>query len=138
MKSIILKIVMLTLFLSLFSCEVKECHGVKIGQSQQFKTMSYCSLISKALNKDIPSIEKLAKQQYYDSAGYDHGSTLVEIIDKIGEVHFINGISRLNFEERKELKTTLEVGVEYSDIEKYKGKFLVDVFPLIHEELKSE
>jgi hypothetical protein len=97
---------------------------------------SYSNLVEKSLKKDISSLKKISTLMISDAAGYDHGTVLVGIITSIGEKEYIKLVGTLTNEEKRNLISYLEVGIEYGD-EQYKGKTLEEVFPLLTEYLKA-
>jgi uncharacterized protein (TIGR02145 family) len=71
--------------------------------------------------------------EIYDAASYDHGGVIVDLIGIIGEDNFLQALATINNREKAWVEESIDVGLEYGDNPKYKGKRLKDAFPKIYK-----
>ena len=98
---------------------------------------SYSALVKSSLNKDSTSIKNLSTLKIYDAAGYDHGAILIAIANRIGEKEYIKLLGTLTDEEKQNILSYIEVGLEYGD-EKFKDKTPKEIFPYLIDYLESK
>ncbi|KAA1242523.1 hypothetical protein F0000_25150 [Aquimarina sp. RZ0] len=136
-----IKIISITiLIIILVSCSGanKECiQGIKVSELLESATTnySYCSLIKKSIDLDSEALIKISTLPVFDAAGYEHGYVLINIVEKIGEDKYIAIISNIKKEDKKTIKSYLEVGLEYGGNKSYKDKELKEIFPKLANHL---
>ena len=134
MKKIITFVFLITIIVS---CQ-NNCNKVKsiyvsdlLISYTKNKDIKYCSILYLASIGNKESISKLIKLQIYDSAGYDHGNVIVNLIEYLGEDEFIKAIKKdITNKDKDILMGYLKVGIEYND--KYKSKKVKDIFPKVY------
>jgi hypothetical protein len=122
-----------------FSCKnnCTEIDGVVIGEgiriSSDEQNIEYCNLVEQSLNKDLNALKTISLLNYQNSIGYEHGTVLVEIVDKVGEM-FIHQLLRISLHlKSKRYLSYLDVGIEYSGDEHLEKKNLKLVFPDLYQ-----
>jgi hypothetical protein len=74
---------------------------------------NYVLLLNKSINGDTTALnEFLIINNIYDVAGYDHGWVLIELMKKLGDKQFSNGIAKLNSKQFSNLKEYFRVGLD--------------------------
>ncbi|MFD2907176.1 hypothetical protein ACFSX9_00365 [Flavobacterium ardleyense] len=96
---------------------------------------TYCELVNGAFLGDELCIANLLKVDVKDFASYQHGAVLIELIDKIGEVDFLNKTAILSRKEKKNIYYSIKAGLEFIPNIKYHKKHLHSIFPLISKKL---
>jgi len=99
----------------------------------EYEHIDYCKLLKKAIKKDSTSIRIFTLLEIYDAASYDHGEVIVDLIGIIGEDNFLQALATINNREKAWVEGSIEVGLEYGDNPKYKGKRLKEAFPKIYK-----
>jgi len=95
----------------------------------QNKSINYCKLLKTAIKGDSDAIKKLSLLEFYDAAGYDHGSVIVDLIFSISEEKYIKSISTINRAQKDWIKCYIDVGIEYSNNPLIKHRDFKTVFP---------
>ncbi len=125
------------LFLCFTCCRNKVIDGIEVSESLLIvsaeQNIDYCKLLSEAVKGDNASIKQLALLEIYESAGYDHGVVIVDLIELIGEDKFIHSLKTINIEQKKWIKGYIEVGLEYRDNQNLQAQTLKEVFPKIYD-----
>lgn len=138
-KTYLVKLALFSLFFLLFA----NCHrnkvvnGIEVSMlllsAAKENEVDYCNLLKEAINGKENSIRELTLLIFYEAAGYDHGSVIVDLIEVVGEDKFIKSLMKLNPEEKQLVKGYITVGLEYRDNQKIKmNNSLEKVFPIIY------
>ncbi len=114
-----------------FSCKRhSDCQGITVSELLDINTNNYCDLIEKSLAKNKDALKEISLLSIYDSASYEHGTVLVQIIEKVGEDFYVKSLGVLTSKEKNKIKSYLDVGLEYGGA-KYKDKALKKFFPKV-------
>jgi hypothetical protein len=138
MKSINFFTLLFTVLSLAYSCKnnSREIDGIDISEtvliSSDEQNIDYCNLVEMSLQKHTPSIKTLSLLEYHNAVGYDHGSVLVDIIERVGEDIFINGLNGISITEKITIKSYLMVGLEYGSNPNFEGKTLEHAFPKLN------
>lgn len=112
------------------SCNIR---GIEVSEllsvSAKEKHINYCALLKTALDNNKEAVKELSLLEFYDAAGYDHGSVLVDLILLIGEEKYIESISTFNPNQKKLVKSYIEVGLLYGENQNLVGKNFENSFP---------
>jgi len=130
-------------FFSLFFLLFANCHrhkvvnGIEVSvillSTAKENKVDYCNLLKEAIEGSEKSIRELTLLIFYEAAGYDHGSVIVDLIEVVGEDKFTKSLMRLSPEEKQLVKGYISVGLEYGNNQKYKANnSLEKVFPIIY------
>lgn len=121
---------------SLFSCKTDDCENIgniKVSDIPAYHTdnrgIDYCSMLEKALSGDISKLEEFLSLEIYESAGYDHGIVVSELVQYYGEEKFIALCRNLNHSQKQSIISYLEVGIEYNNTP---NQSLDTTFPILH------
>lgn len=123
------------------SCSNKcSVEGLEVSEllstiSKEKYQLNYCSLLKRALSGDNISIKKISLLNFDDAVGYDHGSILVDLIERIGEDTYLDSIKNINNNDKNKVKGYLDIGLMYSNKneEEFSRKYLKDVFPKVYD-----
>ncbi|MBC9798189.1 hypothetical protein [Sinomicrobium weinanense] len=132
----------LVIFLLFFSCNT-PCNVDRIEVSELLLIKSeenayhYCTLLKASMEGDENAIRELSVLDFSDSAGYDHGAVLVDLIGIIGEKEFINAIAAVDKKERKKIEAYIEVGLMYGGNPDLEEKPVEEAFPGLYAFLKN-
>ena len=117
-------------------CDGKLISGIYVSESllivSEEQGIDYCKLLSKAVNGDDVSIVQLSILKIYESAGYDHGAVIVDLIERIGEDKFIHSLKIGSAEQINLVKRCIEAGIEYGNNPSLHGKAFKEVFPKVY------
>lgn len=124
------------------SCNTKcNVDGIEVSELlltvSSEKSYNYCSSLENAIKGNKNSVKELALLEFNDSSGYDHGTVLVELVEKIGEKKFINAISLIHSKDKNKILEYLEVGIIYNENESLNNKKVEEVFPILYAFLIS-
>ncbi len=129
-------------FLIFYSCKSDEYKGIKIGTVMDAKPTEneteLKEIIDEILEKKPIGLKRIIKVDCNNAGCYDLGFVLTQTLRKIGENNFIKMCETLNYYEKQEIKSLLEVGFEYGD-NNYDGKMddstLSKKYPELSEKL---
>lgn len=131
------KIFLIVLYICFTSCGPKEINGIEVSELlltiSKEQNIDYCKLLNKALKGDESSIRQLVLLKFYDSAGYDHGAVVVDLIELIGEDKFIHSLTTINNDQKKWIKDYIKVGLEYGNNNHLKTQTIKEAFPKIYQ-----
>jgi len=128
------------------SCIDPKCRGVGdvyVSSDLLYVTkrenINYCHLVRKSLKFDYESVKNISLLQFYDGAGYEHGSVLLDIIDVIGEEQYIELLNGITDEEKKKIDLNLHLGLHFVEQRrKYNNTWEVkEAFPELYAFLNS-
>ncbi|MFT4537261.1 MAG: hypothetical protein ACI9P5_004642 [Saprospiraceae bacterium] len=100
------------------------------------RNIDYCYLLKGTIEEKKEIYSEFLRLEIYDGAGYDHGITLSELVEYLGEDTFIEITSSLNFAERNLIKSYLESGIESDN--KRNGNSFKSLFPNVNREFSKE
>ena len=116
-----------SIFLIFYCCKSDEYKGIKIGanlfENQTIKqNKDLQGIIKELLDNKSDGLKKIIAFDCGGGAGcYDLGYVLSQTLNQIGENNFIKMCETLNYNQRQEINSLLEVGFEYGD-NNYDGK----------------
>jgi hypothetical protein len=92
-------------------------------------------LLKKATTNDTNSIKQLALLDFSLGvvSSYDHGAVLVDLIELIGEDRFIRSLATISNEQKREIKSYIEVGLEYGNNPKLQAQTFNGAFPKTYD-----
>lgn len=136
MKESMKALLSIVLFMCFACSGHKEINGIEVSEIlltiSKEQNIDYCKLLNKALKGDESSIRQFVLLKFYDSAGYDHGAVLVELIEVIGEDKFIHSLTTINNDQKKWIKDYIKVGLEYGNNNHLKTQTIKEAFPKIY------
>lgn len=126
-------------FLSCNNYSCKNKAGIEVSElihiHLEKQPISYCDLLSNAVQKDTSALNSLLRLNILDGAGYDHAGVLVDLFKYLGEDFVINSTSNFSKKDINHIKSYLIVGLEYS--EKAESiKSYEDMFPVLNQTWK--
>ena len=132
----------LVIFLQFLSCNSPcNVNNIEVSELLLIKSKEnaypYCSLLENSIEGDENAIRELSVLDFFDSAGYDHGAVLVDLIGILGEKEFINAIAAVDKKERNKIEAYLDVGLMYGGNPDLEGKSGEEVFPELYAFLKN-
>lgn len=137
MKESMKALLSIVLFMCFACSGHKEINGIEVSDllliASKEQNIDYCKLLNKALKGDDSSIRQLVLLKFYDSVGYDHGAVLVELIEVIGEDIFIHSLTTITNDQKKWIKSYIEVGLEYGNNNHLKPQTIKEAFPKIYQ-----
>lgn len=141
MKESMKALLSIVLFMCFACSGHKEINGIEVSELlltiSKEQNIDYCKLLNKALKGDESSIRQFVLLKFYDSAGYDHGAVLVELIEVIGEDIFIHSLTTITNDQKKWIKSYIEVGLEYGNNTNIKHRTIKETFPKIYQFLQN-
>ncbi|WP_312825122.1 hypothetical protein [Epilithonimonas sp.] len=139
-----LKYTVILICITLNSCNQNEYRGIHIGtdlyeNQTTTKNNELKEIINEILNKKPSGLIKISTFDCGGGAGcYDLGSVLSQTLNKIGENDFIKMSQHLNYNQKQEINSLLEMGFEYgdnNDDEKMDDTTLSKNYPKLSNEL---
>jgi hypothetical protein len=103
-----------------FNCSrQKVINGIVVSELllivSKERHINYCQLLNEATKGNVTSIKQLALLEIYDGVGYDHGGVIVDLIELIGEDKFIQSLAAITNEQKRNVKSYIEAGLEYGN-----------------------
>ncbi len=107
-------------FVLLVSCIFLSCNPKpKIPISETLKIAlngkysNYVLLLNKSINNDSLALHQFVRIDYIeDAAGYDHGSVLVHLMEKIGDANYSKTLKSMSKIELNNIKNYFMVGIQ--------------------------
>lgn len=137
MKESMKALLSIVLFMCFACSGHKEINGIEVSEllliASKEQNIDYCKLLNEAFKGNDSSIRQLALLKIIDSAAYDHGAVLVELIEVIGEDKFIHSLTTINNDQKKWIKDYIKVGLEYGNNNHLKTQTIKEAFPKIYQ-----
>jgi hypothetical protein len=113
---------------------VNDIHvpGMLSFLSWKYYKINYSKLLEKAMMDDEKSIRRLVLLNFDGANGYAHGAVIVDLIEIIGEDKFIQSLTTIHSEPKRNVTSHIRVGLEYGGNPNFKGKTLEEAFPKIY------
>lgn len=93
------------------------------------RNIDYCGLLKGTLKREKESYYQFLRLEIFDGAGYDHGITLCELVEYLGEDSFVKMLKGLSSKEKQALRNYIIIGLESDN--KRKQKEISLVFPVL-------
>jgi len=94
--------------------------------------INYSKLLEKATINDAKSIKRIVLLDFDGAYSYHHGGVIVDLIGIIGEDKFIQSLTTISSEQKRNVTAYIRVGLEYGSNPNFKGKTLKEAFPKIY------
>lgn len=119
------KIILLIICFSFYGC--KEQSRIPISNTLELALgknyNDYVRILNEAYEKDNNAMLKMLKINcIYDSAGYDHGHILYQLIIRYNDKEFSNVLHKLSKKDLSNVVQYLEVGLDANDMERLQFK----------------
>lgn len=139
MKQLFIRFFLLSIILLMcFACSGRKViNGIEVSEllviASKEQKIDYCKLLKESIKGNDSSIRQLALLKINDGVGYDHGAVVVDLIEVIGEDKFINSLATINNEQKKWIKGSIQVGLEYGKNPNLQTQTFKEAFPKIYD-----
>jgi cell division protein FtsL len=127
-------------YFAYYSDKPKYVNGIYVSTtaiiySRERLNINYCKLLKKATTNDVNSIKQLALLDFSSgvASGYDHGVVIVDLIKLIGEDKFIQSLTTITNEQKRNVKSYIEAGLEYGNNPNLQSKTFKKAFPKTYD-----
>ncbi|MBA3283996.1 MAG: hypothetical protein H0U27_02905 [Nitrosopumilus sp.] len=114
MKNKIILLLVLTFYSCLNNPKIPIPNTLELALRERYS--EYVQLLNKAHARDTLALNAFLKIDYiHDSAGYDHGYILFQLIKVVGDDQFANVLKKIDCKTVEKVARYVEVGIDASD-----------------------